>query len=66
MTEQYEIRVSGSLGPLLRAIFAGMTCKSVPRQSTIHGHLTDDDLRRLLERLDESGVELVALSRGAG
>jgi hypothetical protein len=66
MTERYEIRVRGLLGPLLRVIFGGMTCESVPCQSTIHGDLTDDDLRRLLERLDQSGVELVELSRAAG
>jgi hypothetical protein len=63
MNERYEIRIRGFLGPLLRSVFSGMRCKSVPCQSTIRGELSQEDLRRLLELLDESGVELVSLGR---
>jgi hypothetical protein len=66
MSEQYEIRVRGLLGPLLRTIFQGMTCRLVPCQSTIEGELTEADLRRLLGQLDRSGVEVVQLSRAGG
>lgn len=61
MKERYEIRIRGLIGPLLRSTFAGMACETLPAQSTIRGRLSIEELHRMLDRLDESGVELVYL-----
>ena len=61
MKERYEIRIHGLLGPLLRSTFDGLACETLPCQSTIRGRLSEDELYRLLDRLNQSGVELVYL-----
>ena len=66
MKERYEIRICGLLGPLLRSTFDDMSCEALPRQSTLSGRLSAEDLDKLLLRLEESGIELVYLSAGPG
>jgi hypothetical protein len=61
MKERYEIRIYGLLGPLLRSRFASMACQTLPCQSTIRGRLSEEELQRLLDKLQQSGVELVYL-----
>ena len=64
MDSRYEIRISGHLGPLLRAaIVDGMRCEAVPRHTTISGRFSPAGLRRFLRRLDEYGLTLVRLDR---
>ena len=64
MKERYEIRIHGLLGPLLRSRFGSMACETLPCQSTIRGQFSEEELQRLLDRLEESGVELVYLDAG--
>ena len=66
MNERYEIRVRGLLGPLLRITFGDLSCESLPRQSTISGRLSAEQLHHLLRRLDQSGVEVVYLDSAPG
>jgi hypothetical protein len=61
MMERYEIRIHGLLGPLLRSKFASMACETLPIQSTIRGRFSEEELYRLLDKLEASGVELVYL-----
>jgi hypothetical protein len=63
MNEHYVLRIRGLLGPLLRITFRELQCRPVPCQTTIAGPLSDDALRDLLTRLDESGLELLHLER---
>ncbi|WP_433829868.1 hypothetical protein ACQP2E_09335 [Actinoplanes sp. CA-015351] len=63
MAEHFEIRVRGFLGPLMRMALRGLRFRTMPAHSTILGRLSDRDLERLLTSLDDSGVEVVCLSR---
>ncbi|GIM95927.1 hypothetical protein [Paractinoplanes toevensis] len=61
MRERYEIRIRGLIGPLVRRIFGDLRVETLPCQSTIRGRLSPEELDHLLQRLQESGVELVFL-----
>jgi hypothetical protein len=62
MQERYEIRVRGYLGPLLRTAVGNLRYRTLPYQSTIGCRLSDAELEHLMNRLDESGVEVVCVS----
>lgn len=61
MDDRYEIRVLGRLGPALRAAFPAMHCDVVTQQTVIRGRLTGPELRRLLDRMDRSGLMILDL-----
>lgn len=63
MKERYVLRIRGLIGPLLRITIGDVHYRPVPCQTTITGALSDDDLRKLLIRLDESGLEVLHLER---
>jgi hypothetical protein len=66
MSENYEVRVSDRLGPMLCGAFAGMRAESMPRQTVIEGWLTTDEFRALLVRMEHIGGHLVRLDCAAG
>jgi hypothetical protein len=59
---EYEIRVLGRLSPALRAAFPAMHCK-VTQQTVIHGRLSSNELRFLLDRMDKLGLMIVDVYR---
>jgi hypothetical protein len=61
--ERYAVRIRGLIGPLLRITLGDMHYRAVPCQTTITGPLSDDDLRKLLTRLDDSGLEILHVRR---
>jgi hypothetical protein len=66
MPDTYRIRVSNTLGPVLRGAFAGMRAEVVPRQTVIEGWLSAEELLALLERVDQVGVQLVRVECTTG
>jgi hypothetical protein len=50
----------GCLGPVLRSS-DGMRCVCINGRTVIRGHLSREDLHRLLERIDGYGVTVVDL-----
>ncbi|HEX8347396.1 MAG TPA: hypothetical protein VF657_22050 [Actinoplanes sp.] len=66
MNVRYEIHLQGLLGPVLRTAFADLQCVATTGCTTIRGRLSADDLRHLLDRLDECGVELERVSQDGG
>jgi len=61
MYDRFVVRIAGRLGPALRAAFSGSRFEVVPPRTLIRGRLSRDELERLLERMDRSGVTLVHL-----
>jgi hypothetical protein len=61
VTERYEIRISGHLGPALRAVFEAMQYEVATTQMTIRARLSRNELRELFGRMDKLGIELVDL-----
>jgi hypothetical protein len=66
MPENYEIRVSDRLGPVLCGAFADMRADVVPRQTVIEGWLSVDEFRALLVRIERVGGQLVRLDCAVG
>ena len=66
MTERYEIRVSGRLGPMLCGAFAGMQAVVVPRRFVIDGWLSRDEFRALVLRMEQLRGELLQLDCAVG
>ena len=66
MTDRYEIRVSGRLGPVLCAAFADMRAVVVPRQFVIDGWLSRDEFRALILRMAQADGELLRLDCAVG
>jgi hypothetical protein len=66
MPEQYEIRVSDRLGPVLCGAFGGMRAETAPRLTVIEGWMSVDELRALLVRLEHMGGQLVHLDCSFG
>lgn len=63
MEQTYRIRVSDRLGPALCGAFAGMRVEVVPRQTVIEGWLSSEEFHALLRRVEQVGVQLVAVRR---
>jgi hypothetical protein len=66
MTDRYEIRVSGRLGPVLCAAFADMEAVVVPRRFVIDGWLSRDEFRALVIRMEQVRGELLQLDCAVG
>ncbi|WP_433727664.1 hypothetical protein ACQP2Y_12980 [Actinoplanes sp. CA-051413] len=63
MKQTYRIRVSDRLGPALCGAFAGMRAEVVPRQTVIEGWLSREEFHALLRRVEQVGIQLVAIER---
>jgi hypothetical protein len=66
MSEDYEIRVSDRLGPVLCGAFADMRAEVVPRQTVIEGWMSVDEFKALLVRIEHMGGHLVRLDCAVG
>jgi hypothetical protein len=62
MALRYEIRLRGRVGDHLAAAL-GLEAEVEPERTVLSGSLTAPDLQRLLARLEERGLEVVALRR---
>jgi hypothetical protein len=59
-TAHYEITVRGRLSDTLVGAFDGLTAKSLPAQTVLSGHITDQAaLYGVLERIESLGLELL-------
>jgi hypothetical protein len=61
MTERYQIRVLGRLGPVLCGTFTGMRAVVVPRRTAIDGWLSREEVRALVHRMEQVGGQLIHL-----
>ena len=66
MEQTYRIRVSDRLGPALCSAFAGMRAEVVPQRTVIEIWLSSEEFHDLLRRVEQVGVELVAVERATG
>ncbi len=64
MSEVYEFRVSGNMGPGLRAGLADMSPEVAPSRIVLHGRLDEgSDVIDIVERLLASGVDVRCVRR---
>jgi hypothetical protein len=62
--DEYMIRVSGRLSEALLTAFPSLRAHPVPVQTALRGELPDQSaLQGVLNRLDELGVEIVAVEK---
>ncbi len=62
--DEYVIRVSGRLSDALLTAFPSLRAYAVPVQTVMRGELPDQSaLQGVLNRLDELGVEIVAVEK---
>lgn len=55
----YEVRVSGSLGPVARGAFSDLVLEVEPLTTVLIGDLDQEQLHALLDRIRALGLELV-------
>lgn len=60
-TRNYEIRVTGSIGPAAREAFSGMGVDVEPTSTVLSGPLDKDGLQRTLDRVRALGLELLGV-----
>ena len=60
-TRNYEIRVTGSIGPAAREAFSGMGVDVEPISTVLSGPLDKDGLQRTLDRVRALGLELLGV-----
>lgn len=58
-SRNYEIRVTGALGPAAREAFADMAVEVEPATTVLTGDLDQSALHALLDRVRALGLELV-------
>jgi hypothetical protein len=59
MSDTYEIRVVGALGPAGRTAFADLAVDVEPVATVLSGTLTQDELHLVLDRIRDLGLELI-------
>ena len=64
MTDQYEIRIAGTLSDAVAAAFEGMTATERPAETILRGAVPDQAaLHGLLDRASDLGLNLIAVRR---
>ncbi len=59
MSDVYDIRVAGRMGPALLQMFASMSPRIVAQRTVLRGRLDDDaDLVETTRRLQEVGIDV--------
>ena len=59
MSDTYEIRVVGALGPAGRTAFADLAVDVEPVATVLSGAMTQAELHRVLDRVRDLGLELI-------
>jgi len=59
VSETYEIRVAGALGPAGRTAFADLAVDVEPVATVLSGQLTQTQLHEVLDRVRDLGLELI-------
>jgi hypothetical protein len=58
-TTHYEVVVRGALGPSLLTAFDGLTATTTAAATVLRGSIDQAALHRVLDRVDELGLELL-------